>query len=100
MYRFGKNLAHVLFDELGNFFGVLIWYKARGKFRVGFRWNHCLCAFASIAAPNAIELKRRTRPQAFGDREAFFAGECGRSDYLAKFLFAPWERIKRFAFGF
>ena len=100
VHRFGQQLADVPLDELGDFLRVLIGHQARGEFRVGFRGDHRLRAFAGVAAPDAVEFERRARPKPFDDRKAFFAAERGRADRLAKFLFFPGQGVQRFALGF
>src|SRR4029077_1402453 len=70
-----------------------------GKFGVGVGGNHGLGAFADVAAPNAVELERGTRPELLDDGEPLFAHVAGSSNRFFKILFLPRQSLEGFALG-
>ncbi len=97
---FGSKARTCFFDELGDFFRILIGNEARGKFCVSFCGDYGFRAFAGVAAPDAVEFKRRTCPQTFDDGETFLAEISGSADGLAGNLFLSTQRVQEFAFCF
>ena len=63
----------MLFEELRNLAVVLIRDQAHRNLGRGFRGDHRLGAFTCVAAPDAIDIERRTHARAFQRRVARFA---------------------------
>src|ERR1700722_6180866 len=73
LYGLRQEFANVFFDELRDGVRILARNEPRRKFRVGFRRDYCLRAFALIAAPHTIEFEGWARPELLDNGEAFFA---------------------------
>src|SRR3984893_2393153 len=98
MHAFRQKFAYVFFNKLGDFLRILMGNEARRKLRINFGSDHRLRAFALIAAPNAVEFERRTRPQTLHDGEAFFAIIGGSADGAFEIFLFPRQGIESFAF--
>ena len=77
------SFRRVLLNELlepGNyFFGVRLWHKANADFGRGFRGNNRLGAGSRKAAGDAMDLKRRPRPDPLEDGILALAGQPRRA---------------------
>jgi len=100
MDGFGKELANVLFDEVGDFLRILVGDEASGEFGVGLGGDDGLGAFALVAAPEAVEFESGANPELLDGGETFFAGIAGSANGLLESFLFPRQSVERFAFGF
>src|SRR5262249_55720604 len=96
-HGFWQELAHVLFDELGDALGILARNEPGREFRVGLGGDDRFCALALVAAPDSVQFERRTRPELLDDGEALFPAVSRGAHGLLECFLVPRQGVQRLA---
>src|SRR5262249_15797300 len=97
LHGFWQELAHVLFYELGDALRILARNEPGRELRVGLCGDDRFCALALVAAPDSVQLKRRTRPDLLDDGEALFPALSRGTHGLLECFFVPRQGVQRLA---
>src|SRR3954471_3573324 len=79
-----QPVAHESLETFEDRLRFLVRHEAEGNLRPRFGWNNRLAAGSGVAAPDAVDVRRRPRPYALQGRRAFLAARHAQPDAFQK----------------